>query len=72
MHTLAEPLRVALEEIESEAEFVLFSEETGLISEHCTQGEARMAYFQEAGHSSLGAHLPVIYRREETSWVSLS
>jgi len=61
-----------LEEIESDADFILFSESEGLISEHCTQGEARMAFFQEAGRHRLGECLPRIYKRDEPHWVPLS
>ena len=63
---------LSLTEIESDADFVLFSETEGLISEHCTQGEARMAFFEEAGRHGLGDALPRIYRREEPNWVPLS
>jgi hypothetical protein len=63
---------VPLNEIESDADFVLFSESEGVISEHCTQGEARMAFFQEAGRHQLGECLPRIYRRDEPHWVPLS
>ncbi len=61
-----------LDQIESDADFVLFSESAGVISEHCTQGEASMAFFQEAGRHQLGECLPRIYRREEPHWVPLS
>jgi hypothetical protein len=67
------PKTVRLEKIESDADFILFSESEGVISEHCTQGEARMAFFQEASRHTLGECLPRIYRREEPdSWVPLS
>ena len=71
MHTV-ERSQVALEEIESEADFVLFSEEHGILSEHYTVGEARMAYFKQAAGFSLGEQLPRIYQREEPYWVPLS
>ena len=71
MHTLAQP-EIALEEIESDADFILFSDEHGLISEHYTAGEARMAYFQEAAKFSLGEHLPHVYTRHDTHWAPLS
>ena len=62
-----------LSEIESEADFILFSEADGVISEHCTQGEARLAFFEEAGRQGLGQCLPRIYRREEPDqWGPLS
>lgn len=71
MQTL-ERSQVTLEEIDSDADFVLFSEAHGLLSEHCTVGEARMAYFQQASGFSLGEQLPRIYQREEFRWVPLS
>ncbi len=71
MKTLTRDI-VPLEQIESEADFILFSEAEGLISEHCTQGEARMAFFEEAGRHQLGDCLPRIYRRDEPHWVPLS
>ena len=60
---------IALDDIESEAEFVLFSKRHGLISEHYTVCEAQSAYFQEAGRFGLGDYLPTIYQREDTQWV---
>ena len=64
--------RLTLNEVESDADFILFSESVGLISEHCTQGEARKAFFEEAGRHGLGDYLPRIYRREDPNWVPLS
>src|SRR5690348_13559915 len=61
------PNALRLEEIETDADFILFSESEGVISEHCTQGEARMAFFQEANRHTLGQCLPRIYRREESN-----
>jgi hypothetical protein len=61
-----------LNEVESDADFILFSEAEGLISEHCTQSEAKMAFFEEAGRHELGDYLPRIYRRDEPGWVPLS
>jgi hypothetical protein len=66
------PNRVALEKVESDADFILFSETKGLISEHCTHGEARMAWFQQAERHELGDWLPRIYRRDDPNWVPLS
>jgi len=58
-----------LEEIDSEADFVLLSAWQGVLSEHCTLGEARMAKYKEAGKKHLGEQLPVIYQRSGNSWV---
>ncbi len=71
MKTLTEE-RVALEEIESDADFIVFSEERGLLSEHYSVGEARAAFYSEARSFSLGDHLPTIYRRGDDHWVALS
>ncbi|HVK59300.1 MAG TPA: hypothetical protein VM735_11000 [Candidatus Kapabacteria bacterium] len=65
-------VQLALQEIDSDADYVVFSEKDGVLSEHYTAGEARMSYFKEASGSSLGAQLPRIYQREETHWVPLS
>ena len=65
--------RHSIEEIESEADFILFSEDRGLLSEHYTMCEARMAYYSQARSHSLGDHLPTIYRRDDDDhWVPLS
>jgi hypothetical protein len=64
--------QLALEEIESDADFVVFSRNEGVVSEHYTVGEARMSFYERAFGSRLGEHLPRIYQREETRWVSLS
>jgi hypothetical protein len=61
-----------LEEISSDADYVVFSETRGVISEHCTMGEARMAFYHEAAGFDLGEHLPRIYQREDSHWVPLS
>ena len=71
MQTLARR-QLALEEVESDADFILFSEERGILSEHYTVCEARVAYFSEARAFSLGDHLPAIYRRGDDHWVPLS
>lgn len=63
---------VVLEEIGSDAEFVVFCRRRGVLSEHCTAGEAQMSVYREAARFSLGEHLPRIYQREDTHWVPLS
>jgi hypothetical protein len=63
---------VPLEEIESEADFVLYSGNDGLVSEHFTEGEARMAYYKQAAGKALGQQLPIIYERHETVWIPLN
>ena len=64
--------RLGLAEIESDADFVVFSEERGLLSEHYRNGEDRIAFYIEARSFSLGDHLPTIYRRNDDHWVPLS
>jgi hypothetical protein len=71
MQTLGER-QLALDEIESDADFIVFSRERGLLSEHCTICEARVAFFTEARSFSLGDHLPTIYQRGDDNWVPLS
>jgi hypothetical protein len=71
MQTLAE-CQLALKEIESDADFIVFSEKRGLLSEHYSACEARMAFFSEARSFSLGDHLPKIYQRGDDHWVPLS
>ena len=66
------PDQIALEEIESDADYVVFKDGRGVLSEHYTVGEARMSFFQEASGSGLGDRLPRIYQREETHWRSHS
>jgi hypothetical protein len=72
METMSIEIALPLEEIESEADFVLCSEQSGVLSEHYTAGEARMAFFEEASRHSLGERLPVIYCRQDPYWVRLS
>lgn len=57
--------------IETEADFILYSAEDGVLSEHCTVSEATMAYFEEAGRREVGERLPIIYKRAQGSWVPL-
>ena len=71
MQTLA-ARQLALGEIESDADFIVFSTERGLLSEHYTVCEARVAFFSEARSFSLGDHLPTIYQRGDDHWVPLS
>ena len=59
----------ALDDIVSDADFVLFSPWHGLLSEHCTYGEARMAKYKEASKVHLGEQLPLIYQRQDEAWV---
>ena len=63
---------VALEKIDSDADFVVFSDRRGVLSEHYTAGEAQVSFYKQASGSSLGEHLPRIYQRDETHWVPLS
>jgi len=57
--------------IDSDADYILVSEQVGVLSEHCTIAEARMAYFQEATRLALGGTLPVIFQRAADSWMAL-
>ena len=61
-----------LGKIESDADFVLFSERHGLVSEHYTAGEAQSAFYREARRSRLGDYLPRIYQRDDDYWVPMS
>jgi cytidine deaminase len=72
MNTLTDVSAFPLEEIDSDADFILCGESRQLLSEHCTMAEARIAFFQEAARYGLGEHLPKIYRRDEQHWVPLS
>jgi hypothetical protein len=62
---------VPIQEIESEADFVLYSSQNGVFSEHCTESEARMAFYKQVILQKLGEHLPIIYERQEPNWVPL-
>lgn len=64
--------QLALREIDSDADFVVFSESRGILSEHYTAGEARISYYKEAARYKLGDHLPRIYQRGTDNWVPLS
>ena len=64
--------QIALEEISSDADFVLYCQRRGVLSEHCTAGEARMSFYEEAARFGLGEHLPRIYQREDRHWAPLS
>jgi hypothetical protein len=64
--------QIVLEEISSDADFVLYCERRGVLSEHCTAGEARMSFYEEAARFGLGEHLPRIYQRDDAQWVLLS
>jgi hypothetical protein len=67
-----QPAIMPLEEIDSEADFVLYSTDDGLVSEHFTEGEARIAFYKQAAIKALGTHLPIIYERQESVWVPLN
>jgi hypothetical protein len=62
---------MALDEIESEADYVLLSHWRQILSEHFTLGEARVAYFKAAASENLGAQLPVIFARQSDHWIPL-
>ena len=72
MNVLGGERILPIDEIDSDADFILVDEGSGLLSEHCTMGEARMAFYEQAGRHGLGEHLPLIYRREDSHWVPLS
>ena len=67
-----ESIIVPIQEIESEAEYVIYSEQLGVLSEHCTESEARMAFYKQAAARALGERLPVIFARQEPHWVALN
>lgn len=60
---------LTFEEIHSEADYILFSQEEGILSEHFTPSEAAMAYYKIASETQAGQRLPLIYRRSESRWV---
>ena len=64
--------QIGLVEISSDADFVLFCQRRGILSEHCTAGEARRSFYEEAARFGLGEHLPRIYQRDDAHWVPLS
>ena len=57
------------EEIDSEADYILFSREEGVLSEHFTPSEAAMAYYQIASEIPAGHRLPVIFKRGDDRWL---
>ena len=60
---------LTLDEIDSEADYILFSHEEGVVSEHFTPSEAAMAYYKIISGSQAGDRLPLIYRRDDDRWV---
>jgi hypothetical protein len=72
MSWITQPAAVPIDLIGSEADFILYSADQGLLSEHFTEGEARLAYYKEAASKALGQQLPVIYERQEPNWVPLT
>jgi hypothetical protein len=64
--------QLALDDIETDADFIVFSEDRGLLSEHYSVCEARMAFYSQARSFSLGDHLPTIYQRGDDHWQPLS
>ena len=66
-----QPAIMPLEEIDSEADFVLFSADDGVVSEHFTESEARLAFYKQAAYKALGEQLAVVYERQESVWVPL-
>jgi hypothetical protein len=63
---------LSIEEIESEADFILYTAGGEVLSEHCTESEARLAFYKEAAQKGLGERLPIIYGRQEPNWVPLN
>ena len=60
---------LTFETVDSEADYILFSSEEGILSEHFTPSEAAMAYYQIASEKQIGERLPAIYRRADKGWV---
>lgn len=60
------PLELAA--LETEADYILYSPEEGVISEHFTPSEAAMAYYEIASRKQIGERLPAIYRRSGENW----
>lgn len=56
-------------DIPSKTEFLLFSPEHGLISEHCCEEEARASFSNYLSELELGEYLPFLLRRAgEQEW----
>ena len=68
---LIETQALTFEQVDSEADYILFSAEEGILSEHFTPSEAALAYYQIASRMQIGERLPAIYRRAEERWVAV-
>lgn len=72
MSSTMPPAAVPIEQIESEADYILYSADHGLLSEHFTESEARLAFYKEAASKKLGQQMPVIFERREPHWTPLT
>lgn len=55
-------------DIPSRAEFLIFSPEHGLISEHSREEDARASFANYLSDMELGEYLPFLLRREGDEW----
>lgn len=65
------PLALHLQpaDIPSQAEFIIFSPDHGLISDHCCEEEARAAFASYISDHELGEYLPFLLRRlSDVDW----
>ena len=62
-------LHLQAADIPSQTEFLLFSPEHGLISEHCSEEDARASFSSYLSDVELGEYLPFLLKRAgEENW----
>jgi hypothetical protein len=55
-------------DIPLQTQFLIFSPEHGLISEHCTEEEARACFTNYFSEHGLGEYLPFLLKRSGEEW----
>ena len=61
-------LQLTPADIPSHTQFLIFSPEHGLISEHCTEEEARASFSNYLSEIELGEYIPFLLRRAGEEW----
>lgn len=61
-------LQLQSADIPSQTEFLLYSPEHGLISEHASEEEARASFANHLSELELGEYIPFLLRRAGEEW----
>lgn len=61
-------LQLSFAGVRAESSFIIFSPDHGLVSEHCSEEDARAAFDHYVADLECGDYLPFLLRRTDEDW----